>query len=56
VQPYQNRRTAETVARQTDAVVLDVPQQPGAIKSATTYFEMMDYLVRTLATALGQKK
>jgi len=28
VQPFQNRRTAETVARQTGATVLDVPQQP----------------------------
>jgi zinc/manganese transport system substrate-binding protein len=56
VQPYQNRKTAETVARQTGAVVLDVPQQPGALKNTTTYFEMMDYLVNTLATALGQTK
>ncbi len=56
VQPYQNRRTAETVARQTGAVVLDVPQQPGALKNTTTYFEMMDYLVNTLAAALGEKK
>src|SRR3954463_4718147 len=31
-QPYQNRKTAETVARQTGANVLDVSQQPGAIK------------------------
>src|SRR4029078_8159639 len=28
VQPFQNRRTAETVARQTGGVVLDVSQQP----------------------------
>lgn len=56
VQPYQNRKTAETVARQTDAVVLDIPQQPGAIKGTTTYFELMDYLVRTLATALKEKQ
>jgi hypothetical protein len=31
VQPFQNRKTAETVARQTDATVLDAPQQPGAV-------------------------
>lgn len=55
VQPYQNRRTAETVARQTNAVVLDMPQQPGAIKNITTYVELMDYLVHTLAAALGKK-
>ena len=55
VQPYQNRKTAETVARQTGATVLEMPQQPGAIKNVSNYFEMMDYLVNTLANALGEK-
>jgi zinc/manganese transport system substrate-binding protein len=52
VQPYQNRKTAETVARQTGATVLDIPQQPGAIPNTATYFDLMDHLVRTLAAAL----
>ena len=56
VQPYQNRKTAETVARQTDAVVLDVPQQPGAIPGTDTYFTLMDHMVKTLATGLAEKK
>ncbi len=56
VQPYQNRRTAETVARQTNAVVLDIGQQPGALKNTDTYFELMDYMVGTLATALRGRK
>ena len=56
VQPYQNRKTAETVARQTNAVVLDIPQQPGAIKNTDTYFELMDYMVRTLAGAFRSQK
>ena len=56
VQPFQNRRTAETVARQTGAVVLDVPQQPGAASNTTTYFDMMDNLVTTLARGLGKAK
>ena len=55
VQPYQNRKTAETVARQTNAAVLDIPEQPGAIKNVNDYFQMMDYLVTTLANALGEK-
>jgi zinc/manganese transport system substrate-binding protein len=55
VQPYQNRRTAETVARRTNALVLDIPQQPGAIPNTATYFQLMDYLVRTLAAALEAK-
>ena len=53
VQPYQNRKTAETVARQTGAKVLDVPQQPGVLPNTDTYFGLMDYMVKTLATALG---
>jgi zinc/manganese transport system substrate-binding protein len=56
VQPYQNRKTAETVARQTDATVVDVSQQPGALKNTTTYFELMDTLVNTIASALQEKK
>jgi zinc/manganese transport system substrate-binding protein len=56
VQPFQNRKTAETVARQTGATVLDVPQQPGAAPNTTTYFDMMDNLVHTLAGGLGAKK
>lgn len=55
VQPYQNRKTAETVARQTGATVLDVPQQPGAVPGTTTYFDLMDHLVDTLAAGLEAK-
>jgi zinc/manganese transport system substrate-binding protein len=56
VQPFQNRKTAETVARQTGATVLDVPQQPGAAPNTTTYFDLMDNLVRTVAVGLGAGK
>ncbi len=56
VQPFQNRKTAETVARQTGAVVLDVPQQPGARPNTSTYFDNMDNIVHTLATGLGGTK
>lgn len=56
VQPFQNRKTAETVARQTDALVLDMAQQPGAIKGTDSYLQLMDYLVSTIATALQSKK
>jgi zinc/manganese transport system substrate-binding protein len=52
VQPYQNRRTAETVARQTGAKVLDMPQQPGARAGTATYISMIDNLVNTLAAGL----
>jgi len=52
VQPYQNRRTAETVARQTGATVLDMPEQPGARSNTPTYVTMMDNLVNTLVAGL----
>jgi len=56
VQPFQNRRTAETVARQTGAAVLDVCQQPGAFKGTDSYVDLMDYTIRALAKALGEAK
>jgi zinc/manganese transport system substrate-binding protein len=56
VQPYQNRKTAETVARQADAVVIDYSQQPGALKNTATYFDLMDTMVKTIAAALQEKK
>ena len=56
VQPFQNRKTAETVARQTGAAVLDVSQQPGAVPNTNTYFDLMDNVVNTLARGLGAGK
>jgi zinc/manganese transport system substrate-binding protein len=56
VQPFQNRKTAETVARQTGASVIDAPQQPGASGNGSSYFDMMDNLVRAMATGLGAQK
>ncbi|HEX7878214.1 MAG TPA: metal ABC transporter substrate-binding protein [Candidatus Eisenbacteria bacterium] len=55
VQPYQNHKTADAVARQTDAVVLESAQQPGAFKDTGTWFLMMDHLVMQLAAALKEK-
>ena len=56
VQPYQNRKTAETVARQTGAVVLDTPQQPGAVPGTDTYLSLMDRLITTLVNGLTENK
>lgn len=57
VDPYLNRRTAETVARNTDATVVDVAQFPGGVKGTESgYIVLMDYLVNSLAKALGAKK
>ena len=57
VDPYLNRKTAETVARGTGAKVVDVTQFPGGVKGTEGgYIALMDYLVNSLATALGKEK
>jgi zinc/manganese transport system substrate-binding protein len=57
VDPYLNRKTAETVARNTGATVVDVAQFPGGVKGTDGgYIALMDYLVNALAKALGEKK
>jgi len=57
VEPYQNRKTAETVAADTGAAVVDVAQFPGAIKGTDgDYIASMDYIVHAIAKALGEGK
>ena len=57
VDPYLNRKTAETVARDTGATVVDVTQFPGGVKGTEGgYIQMMDYLVKALAKALAENK
>lgn len=56
VQPFQNRRTAETVARQASGIVVDYSQQPGAAGNGPSYFDMMDHMVSTMAKAFGAAK
>jgi zinc/manganese transport system substrate-binding protein len=53
VQPYQNRKTAETVAGHTGATVLDWPSFPGG-KGTETYLAWMDYLVKSIAQGSGK--
>lgn len=57
VDPYLNRRTAETVARGTGATVVDVAQFPGGVKGTEGgYIPLLDYLVNALAKALAEKQ
>lgn len=57
VDPYLNRRTAETVAARTGATVVDVTQFPGGIKgTGGGYIPLMDYLVNSIAQALAENK
>lgn len=53
VEPYQNRKTAERVAAETGAVLVEFCQFPGGVKGTEAgYIELLDYLVTTLAKAL----
>ena len=57
VDPYLNRRTAETVATKTGATVVDVTQFPGGIKGTEGgYITLLDYLVNSIAKALAETK
>jgi ABC-type Zn uptake system ZnuABC Zn-binding protein ZnuA len=53
VEPYQNRRTAEKVAAETGAVIVEFSQFPGGVKDTDAgYIELIDHLINALATAL----
>ena len=52
VEPYQDRRLAEKVARSTEAKVVDVSQFPGGIPGTNDYVSLIDQLVKRLADAL----
>jgi len=55
VDPYLNRKTAETAARATGATVVDVSQFPGGLKGTEGgYIQLMDYLVNSLTKALAK--
>ena len=55
VEPYQNRKTAETVAAETGATVVPVTQYPGGVKGTEAgYVELIDYLVNALAKELAK--
>jgi zinc/manganese transport system substrate-binding protein len=57
VDPYLNRRTAETVASKTSATVVDVTQFPGGVKGTEGgYIQLLDYLVNSVAHALAGSK
>jgi zinc/manganese transport system substrate-binding protein len=57
VDPYLNRRTAETVASKTSATVVDVTQFPGGVKGTEGgYIQLLDYLVNSVAHALAGAK
>jgi ABC-type Zn uptake system ZnuABC Zn-binding protein ZnuA len=52
VEPYQDRRIAEKVARSAGASVVDLSQFPGGIPGADSYVTLINQLVKRLADAL----
>jgi zinc/manganese transport system substrate-binding protein len=56
VQPYQNRKTAETVAGHTSSVVVDWPSFPMTNKETQSYIDWMDFLVKSVVKGLEEKK
>ena len=56
VDPYLNRRTAETVADKTGATVVDVSQFPGGVKGTEGgYIQLIDHVVNAITHALAAK-
>jgi len=53
VEPYQPRKTAESVAAHNGAQVVDVCQFPGALPGTATYVELIDTNVKRIAQALA---
>src|SRR5204862_1233070 len=52
VEPYQDRRIAEKVARAADASVIDFSQFPGGIPGTDNYVSLINQLVKLLADAM----
>jgi zinc/manganese transport system substrate-binding protein len=52
VEPYQDRRLAEKIARSTNATVVDLSQFPGGIPRTNDYVSLIDQLIKRLADAM----
>jgi zinc/manganese transport system substrate-binding protein len=52
VEPYQDRRIVDTVARSTEAKVVEFSQLPGGIPGTDSYVSLISQLVRRLADAM----
>ena len=51
VEPYQDRRIAEKIARSTNATVVDVSEFPGGIPGTDNYVNLINQLVKRVADA-----
>jgi zinc/manganese transport system substrate-binding protein len=56
IEPFRPRRSAQTVAENIGAKLAIVPEKVNGVEQAKDYFSLFDYLVNTLAEALGPGK
>jgi zinc/manganese transport system substrate-binding protein len=54
VEPYQDRRIADAVARSTKATVVELSQFPGGIPGSDSYVTLINQLVKRLADAMKE--
>ena len=54
VEPYFDLQTPNKIARDTGAKVLVMPPSVGGVKEVTNYFQLFDYDVNLLASAIKQ--
>jgi zinc/manganese transport system substrate-binding protein len=52
VEPYQDRRLAEKIARSADATVIDVAEFPGGIPGTDSYVTLVNQVVKRVADAV----
>jgi ABC-type Zn uptake system ZnuABC Zn-binding protein ZnuA len=56
VEPFQSRKTAERVAAQVGAVVVDAAQYPGGVKGTESdYVGLLEELVQSMSRALSRR-
>ena len=55
LEPYQPRKTAESVASHNGARVVEVCQFPGALPGTVTYIDLIDTNVKRIAQALAAR-
>jgi ABC-type Zn uptake system ZnuABC Zn-binding protein ZnuA len=51
VEPYFDRKTPDSIARQTDGVVVEYMPSVGGVKEITNYFQLFDYDIALLTKA-----
>jgi len=54
IEPYFDRKTPDTIGRETGAAVVVLAPSVGGSKEAADYFKLFDYNVNTLVTAIKQ--